>query len=155
MSDIQAGPCIMCGATNYSMSFGGPSICPSCDCGIDPEIGKLKSLGLKQHARIAELESQLATVRRDALETEPTENMCDAVRGIIQLLRAKPGCTYTDIRRHCNSRGDDLTLWPAWALSADSYITESGAVALIYLVMCAAAIRALAEPPAQEEGENG
>jgi hypothetical protein len=28
-----SGPCVMCGATNYELSFGGTSICPSCDCG--------------------------------------------------------------------------------------------------------------------------
>ena len=29
---IQSGPCTMCGATNYPLSFGGPGICPACDC---------------------------------------------------------------------------------------------------------------------------
>jgi hypothetical protein len=29
----QPGPCIVCGKMNYSLSFGGPTICPSCDCG--------------------------------------------------------------------------------------------------------------------------
>lgn len=29
-----AGPCVMCGLTNYALSCGGPTICPSCDCGI-------------------------------------------------------------------------------------------------------------------------
>lgn len=33
MSDIQPGPCIICGLRDYSLSFGGPTICPSCDCG--------------------------------------------------------------------------------------------------------------------------
>ena len=27
------GPCSVCGTTNYPNSMGGPSICPSCDCG--------------------------------------------------------------------------------------------------------------------------
>jgi hypothetical protein len=31
------GPCILCGATNYPSSFGGPLICPSCDCGNPPQ----------------------------------------------------------------------------------------------------------------------
>jgi hypothetical protein len=26
-------PCKICGATNYMPSFGGPGICPKCDCG--------------------------------------------------------------------------------------------------------------------------
>lgn len=29
----QSGPCVVCGATNYALSMGGPTICPSCDCG--------------------------------------------------------------------------------------------------------------------------
>lgn len=29
----QSGPCVICGATNYALSMGGPTICPSCDCG--------------------------------------------------------------------------------------------------------------------------
>jgi hypothetical protein len=27
------GPCVICGATGYPLSLGGPEICPSCDCG--------------------------------------------------------------------------------------------------------------------------
>jgi hypothetical protein len=34
---IQGGPCIGCGATNYPLSMGGPSICPLCDS-IPPHI---------------------------------------------------------------------------------------------------------------------
>jgi hypothetical protein len=30
---IQSGPCEICGGINYPLSFGGPDICPSCDCG--------------------------------------------------------------------------------------------------------------------------
>src|SRR5262245_47766499 len=26
------GPCCICGATNYALSMGGPTICPKCDC---------------------------------------------------------------------------------------------------------------------------
>ena len=27
------GPCKLCGATDYALSMGGPTICPACDCG--------------------------------------------------------------------------------------------------------------------------
>lgn len=29
---IQRGPCKICGAVDYLLSFGGPDICPVCDC---------------------------------------------------------------------------------------------------------------------------
>lgn len=29
----QLGPCLICGSFGYSMSMGGPGICPKCDCG--------------------------------------------------------------------------------------------------------------------------
>jgi hypothetical protein len=29
----QPGPCVICGDTNYSLSCGGSTICPKCDCG--------------------------------------------------------------------------------------------------------------------------
>lgn len=38
----QSGPCIVCGETDYPLSMGGPSICPSCDCGVDPKMKKLR-----------------------------------------------------------------------------------------------------------------
>lgn len=39
---MQAGPCVVCGRTNYPSSMGGPSICPQCDCGIPSEVTKLR-----------------------------------------------------------------------------------------------------------------
>jgi hypothetical protein len=27
------GPCVLCGAKDYPLSMGGPTICPACDCG--------------------------------------------------------------------------------------------------------------------------
>lgn len=40
---IQPGPCVGCGATNYPLSFGGPTVCGPCDCGVSPEITKLRA----------------------------------------------------------------------------------------------------------------
>lgn len=56
MSDI-AGPCEICGAINYLPSLGGPTICPSCDCGdFGPSrVQKLAALLAAKDARIAEL----------------------------------------------------------------------------------------------------
>jgi hypothetical protein len=36
------GPCIGCGDVDYPLSIGGPTICPSCDLGIDPQVSKLR-----------------------------------------------------------------------------------------------------------------
>lgn len=30
---LMPGPCVICGLSNYPLSAGGPTICPSCDCG--------------------------------------------------------------------------------------------------------------------------
>ena len=37
--ELIEGPCSVCGGKNYQLSMGGPSICPTCDCGqsIDPK----------------------------------------------------------------------------------------------------------------------
>jgi hypothetical protein len=51
------GPCEMCGATNYAMSYGGPSICPACDCGRTNPIQQAKYISkLKEQLRTAEAE---------------------------------------------------------------------------------------------------
>ena len=42
----EVGPCCICGATNYSLSMGGPTICPSCDCG-DFGMEKVKRQGIE------------------------------------------------------------------------------------------------------------
>lgn len=64
-----------------------------------------------------------------------SEGMADAVRGVMQVLRGKPGATFMDVRTHCRLRGDDMTHWPAWALSDNGYVTEDAAAKLIYEIM--------------------
>jgi hypothetical protein len=51
---IYSGPCSICGDTNYPLSMGGSSICPSCDCG-DYGITKVQ----RQNKRIVELTKQV------------------------------------------------------------------------------------------------
>ena len=48
------GPCIGCGATNYELSCGGPTICPRCDCGTDERDAP---------RRLRELREELARLR--------------------------------------------------------------------------------------------
>lgn len=57
----------MCGATNYPLSMGGPSICPTCDCGIDPKVARL----LKENAELAtraELDRQTMNAQAKKLD---------------------------------------------------------------------------------------
>lgn len=84
--------------------------------------------------------------------SRPTEEMADAVRGILQVLRNTRGATYKQVREHCDMRGDDLSHWPAWlSESLDSYVTEQGAAMMIYEVMDAH--RALASATRGSSGE--
>lgn len=53
--DMPAGPCIICGDTNYGLSMGGPSVCPPCDCGRPPGVGKLQREVQSQGKRIIDL----------------------------------------------------------------------------------------------------
>ena len=40
--------CLLCGDTDYELSFGGPRICPACDCGEfhDEALAHKRLLGL-------------------------------------------------------------------------------------------------------------
>src|SRR5690348_459749 len=69
---------------------------------------------------------------------QPTEPMLDSVRGILQYIRCTPGATFQQVREYCEARADRVDLWPEWAKTRDSSITESGAALLIYQVMPAA-----------------
>jgi hypothetical protein len=60
--------CVVCGDRFSSRSFGGPGICPSCDCGISP-IEKM--LRAENHRLQAELIA--ATRERDDLKARLKE----------------------------------------------------------------------------------
>lgn len=66
---------------------------------------------------------------------EATEEMADAVRGVLQILRGKSGATFHDVRKHCQLRGDDMTPWPDWILDTEGYVTERAAATMIYDIM--------------------
>ena len=55
------GPCIVCGENNYPLSMGGPTICPACDCGIDPDLTKLRR-------KLAQVENELIQARDERNE---------------------------------------------------------------------------------------
>lgn len=52
----QRGPCRVCGAFDYPMSYGGADICPMCDCGDSPDLGALAR-------RVAKLEIELKALK--------------------------------------------------------------------------------------------
>jgi hypothetical protein len=55
----ELGPCVICGDVGYELSMGGPSICPSCDC------GNFGIYVVKRQAKvIAELRERLAAYER-------------------------------------------------------------------------------------------
>ena len=72
----ERGPCVLCGATNYPLSCGGPSICPSCDCGA--------SANPVQH-RLLQDQIRLLIEERDALAAR--------VRELQAAMRAYPPAT--------------------------------------------------------------
>lgn len=49
MTDVMPGPCCICGGINYSLSMGGPTICPKCDC------GHFDAATVMQQAKVIEL----------------------------------------------------------------------------------------------------
>lgn len=82
INTMPQGPCIMCGATNYSLSYGGPNICPSCDCGIPPEVTKLRGQMSEANLKIIELMQENEHIKGALLEAANTQNKpcCQAVR---------------------------------------------------------------------------
>jgi hypothetical protein len=67
----------------------------------------------------------------------PTQEMVDAVRGVLQVLRGKPGANFGDVRTHCSLRGDDLSRWPVWIADEEgqSYVNEQAAACMVYEIM--------------------
>lgn len=93
------GPCVRCGATNYSLSFGGPSICPACDCGTPPEVTRLRT-DLERVTRernsselsIASIADLVNIFAREVGSKEVPEpcgvGIKEAVEGVVYKLRA-------------------------------------------------------------------
>lgn len=64
--------CRMCGLPFGSRSFGGPGICPACDCGIPPSTSqanaKLWEVERERDSLRATLATQAATIERLKME---------------------------------------------------------------------------------------
>lgn len=49
------GPCVVCGATDYFLSMGGPTICPSCDTGASSDPRRFQALRVENRNLMDEL----------------------------------------------------------------------------------------------------
>lgn len=76
-----------------------------------------------------------------AAKADPTGDTLGTVRGVLQVIRGQTGATFDDVRRHCGMRGEDMTLWPEWAMTEQGYVTEEGAARLIFDILTAAMAR--------------
>lgn len=92
------GPCVVCGATDYQLSFGGPSICPACDCGIDPKLTELRvkySEALSQltraEQRIAGMQTEITCLKQTAMEDEQRIAQLEGEVARLSALREKSG----------------------------------------------------------------
>jgi hypothetical protein len=63
---MPAGPCKLCGATNYSLSLGGIDICPACDCGTPPEVSYLRRQLEEANLKIIELTQENSRLKMKA-----------------------------------------------------------------------------------------
>lgn len=64
----QPGPCVVCGLRNYSLSYGGPDICPGCDCGHTGEsVVRAQRAEIERLTVYAELNAKLLLRARWAL----------------------------------------------------------------------------------------
>ena len=61
---MPAGPCTLCGTRDYALSLGGPTLCPSCDCGNfhDPALARKRMLGLAPPPTHDERKAKMVTL---------------------------------------------------------------------------------------------
>jgi hypothetical protein len=66
--------CQICDEDYTQPSMGGDGICPSCDCGIPPQVKKLTRENNALRFRVLELELELARAsQKFSGESKPTE----------------------------------------------------------------------------------
>ena len=64
------GPCVLCGATDYALSYGGTDICPACDCGNT--AGRIR----QQVWEIGDLRRRLAQAREENARLREVVDLC-------------------------------------------------------------------------------
>jgi hypothetical protein len=110
--------------------------------GADACIDRMVLMNVElERLRKLELLATRSESPKQELPQMPTEEMADAVRGILQVIRNKHGATFPEVLEHCENRGDDTTFWPPWVQDAEGYVTEQGAAMMIYEVMSLARYR--------------
>jgi uncharacterized Zn finger protein (UPF0148 family) len=98
------GPCVICGLTDYPLSFGGPTICPSCDCGdfgpvkIERQRKEIES----QRAENERLKEHLATNDRvldhTSKELAKDSNLVNELSAEVERLTAERANRYWEGR---------------------------------------------------------
>ena len=84
---VQPGPCVICGDTNYPLSFGGPSVCGPCDCGTPPEVTRLRRKNFELGQQNIDL--MLALTKALGLRGIVTPQMDEIADGVIAKFRAQ------------------------------------------------------------------
>ena len=109
----------------------------SCECATPEGEARCKHCNLWNAAMEGARRrlKELSTVSAIALPELPSEGMADAVRGILQIIRGKPGATFDEVLAHCEARGDDTGRWPLWVQDAEGYVTEQAAAMMIFEIM--------------------
>jgi hypothetical protein len=121
---MMPGPCVVCGATNYSLSYGGPTICPRCDCGhYDPAALAMNNHRLRERAQAAESELHLAK---------------QAVRGLAEALGELSNGSWQGEMRFAEDTDADFLL---------RVIGKMRATSLAALHQAHQSVTALAQPP--------
>jgi hypothetical protein len=94
MSNI-AGPCVVCGGTDYSLSCGGPTICPKCDC------GQFDAATVLQQAKVIERLRQRVAVLEMVIREELFSNECtdDANAMIVEEVHDKMSPDSSGVRK--------------------------------------------------------
>ena len=83
-----------------------------------------------------------------------SDYVIDSARGFTQLIRGRSGCTFAEARQHCEFRGDDMSLWPEWALKEQCYVTEAGAALCIFTIMTNAIAKEKANNGEEAQGNS-
>lgn len=87
MGDTYPGPCVGCGATNYPLSMGGPSVCPACD--VYPPEKRVQQIAYERDQIVKAAWSYLDAVEAwlaDPIDAPETSGRMDQADQVLRLL---------------------------------------------------------------------